>query len=629
MINSNLKDVCFNAHKVLPLVYDESLSYYELLCKVVRYINDIIADEKIISNDVSELRKELESAISVLSNFINISTLTDESDVTEIIRTFDNKYPNKILVIDKNCYITGESGSIEMITNSGKHKLKVRNNSKLIVNNILSLDKSAIFDVEELDYSNYTNDYELDVRCPVYPEYFGGAVYNAPIHSADEIYELASYEDMGQYIMHAFRAVNGRYISPISDGVTKNFASNTSSVIKLSSGYYNIKRPIILGTTYNNTIYGFSGLDFGGEGIGASYLFATYNFNEPILSINFGNGEQKHFHDFKIAATFVDSERQLTYDGKFRSCINCNSNDSIILSNIWVSGAQYNHDDERYGSGFYFNSCIDCMCINLQVEHCNHAISCYSGTIDISNIDTYSIHKDVIIYDNCEIWSSSPNVSGSLLITNMSMLKSKSLCKFNTNGKLQLTNYNNTITNGGDYLVYVNDGITANININNAVTETAPPRLLYSKPNSRTIFTFDNFFYYSGDVVSYPCITADGVVDVILTNGKFTSTPITPILNTEGCNVIIKNIVYEQCGTHGGSSMFTFLSDKCNVIMEDITFRDNILVVGSPSDCYLAYSPVLTNNVRVNNIMNTTPQTINLITATSPKIYQCEYTALN
>ena len=34
----------FWCHKVLPLVYDESLSYYELLCKVVDYLNKMGAD---------------------------------------------------------------------------------------------------------------------------------------------------------------------------------------------------------------------------------------------------------------------------------------------------------------------------------------------------------------------------------------------------------------------------------------------------------------------------------------------------------------------------------------------------------------------------------------------------------
>lgn len=49
----------FWCQKVLPLVYDDSLSYYELLCKVVNYINGLIDSEKEISEDVEVLQKEL------------------------------------------------------------------------------------------------------------------------------------------------------------------------------------------------------------------------------------------------------------------------------------------------------------------------------------------------------------------------------------------------------------------------------------------------------------------------------------------------------------------------------------------------------------------------------------------
>ena len=45
--------------KVLPLVYDESLSYYEVLCKVVEYINNLIDNNKIILSELDELKREL------------------------------------------------------------------------------------------------------------------------------------------------------------------------------------------------------------------------------------------------------------------------------------------------------------------------------------------------------------------------------------------------------------------------------------------------------------------------------------------------------------------------------------------------------------------------------------------
>ena len=41
--------------KVLPLVYDDSLSYYELLCKVVDYLNKTMEDVETLHGDVTSL----------------------------------------------------------------------------------------------------------------------------------------------------------------------------------------------------------------------------------------------------------------------------------------------------------------------------------------------------------------------------------------------------------------------------------------------------------------------------------------------------------------------------------------------------------------------------------------------
>ena len=56
---NNLPYFKFWCQKVLPLVYDDSLSYYEILCKVVDYINKLIADDKTIIDNVNELKNEL------------------------------------------------------------------------------------------------------------------------------------------------------------------------------------------------------------------------------------------------------------------------------------------------------------------------------------------------------------------------------------------------------------------------------------------------------------------------------------------------------------------------------------------------------------------------------------------
>ena len=64
--------------KVLPLVYDESLSYYELLCKVYEYINNLIESDKAILEELEELRQAVAEVKEWIDNF-------DTSFIKEIV----------------------------------------------------------------------------------------------------------------------------------------------------------------------------------------------------------------------------------------------------------------------------------------------------------------------------------------------------------------------------------------------------------------------------------------------------------------------------------------------------------------------------------------------------------------
>lgn len=81
---NNLSNFRFWCQKVLPLVYDDSLSYYEVLCKIVKYINDIIDNEKELSDEFLELKKEVEAVQEMLDNF---DTVVIERIVREYLAT--------------------------------------------------------------------------------------------------------------------------------------------------------------------------------------------------------------------------------------------------------------------------------------------------------------------------------------------------------------------------------------------------------------------------------------------------------------------------------------------------------------------------------------------------------------
>jgi len=86
----------FWCQHVLPLVYDDSLSYYEVLCKVVDYLNHVIDDLNNATGQYGEINKAIE-------------VLNDEVDVLnqEIQKVKDGEYIDAYIPalaewIDKN-----------------------------------------------------------------------------------------------------------------------------------------------------------------------------------------------------------------------------------------------------------------------------------------------------------------------------------------------------------------------------------------------------------------------------------------------------------------------------------------------------------------------------------------------
>lgn len=59
----------FWCQKILPLVYDDSLSYYEVLCKIVDYINQLIENDKIIADEINVIKKDLAIVQKWIDNF--------------------------------------------------------------------------------------------------------------------------------------------------------------------------------------------------------------------------------------------------------------------------------------------------------------------------------------------------------------------------------------------------------------------------------------------------------------------------------------------------------------------------------------------------------------------------------
>ena len=65
----NLKTFKIWCQKVLPLVYDDSLSYYEVLCKVVDYLNQVIKQIGMLPEELEKLKEEIKEVEKLIADF--------------------------------------------------------------------------------------------------------------------------------------------------------------------------------------------------------------------------------------------------------------------------------------------------------------------------------------------------------------------------------------------------------------------------------------------------------------------------------------------------------------------------------------------------------------------------------
>ena len=118
--------------KVLPLVYDDSLSYYELLCKVVDYLNKTMEDVETLHGDVDNLHTAYEQLQEYVNNYFS------SLDVQEEIN-------NKLDEMSKN-------GSLSNII------MPFIKSSPIIVNSVSDMtDTNAIYLLESDGFLYYWN----------------------------------------------------------------------------------------------------------------------------------------------------------------------------------------------------------------------------------------------------------------------------------------------------------------------------------------------------------------------------------------------------------------------------------------------------------------------------------------
>lgn len=121
----------FWCQKVLPLVYDDSLSYYELLCKVVAYLNDVIENVDGLKIDIDKLLAAYGELENYVNNYFNNLDVQAEINVKLDIMASDGTLAqiiNEQIFNELNTRVTNLEGEVSVInTEIGNIKTDISN----------------------------------------------------------------------------------------------------------------------------------------------------------------------------------------------------------------------------------------------------------------------------------------------------------------------------------------------------------------------------------------------------------------------------------------------------------------------------------------------------------------------
>ena len=171
----------FWCQRVLPLVYDDSLSYYELLCKVVRYLNDVIENVDGLHDDIVALTDAYNQLQEYINNYFDnldvqeeinnkLDVMAADGTLSNVIKTPLENWLNEHIttspVVDKTLTISGAAADAKVTGDRIKAIETV-----LQGYNTITID-GTIYRIEwEKDGENLIINCVLDLDTPAYENY--------------------------------------------------------------------------------------------------------------------------------------------------------------------------------------------------------------------------------------------------------------------------------------------------------------------------------------------------------------------------------------------------------------------------------------------------------------------------
>lgn len=132
----------FWCQTVLPLVFDDSLSYYEALCKIGSYVNNLIDDMDLTADQITEIKTELSNTTKLAEHAQHgYNEIVTKDNVSTVLPSMDAVPANCTIELSgiENSDITGlpanfDPGNAVIISFNANPESKTTGTVKIIVN---------------------------------------------------------------------------------------------------------------------------------------------------------------------------------------------------------------------------------------------------------------------------------------------------------------------------------------------------------------------------------------------------------------------------------------------------------------------------------------------------------------
>lgn len=382
--------------KVLPLVYDNSLSYYELLCKVVEYLNETMENVNTIGENTNALYNSYLELVEYVNDYF--------SDI------------NVANVIDERLDAMAESGELgELALNNvnivqNKEQLTTQHDvvgEKTIILSINGVENVCVERVSQLDGTPLTFNVGDKFYKYLYGEYFNVKLLNKNWEITTEIQSLIDlgvplYFPKGQY---SFNAVLPEGAKIVGDNPTI-YPQTETHLFKLRGSDIYLKNLNLQGAP---DVTGFTGVD----AIVIDENWCDHLVLEDITCENFYDGlyckTRMIWSEFKNCAFIGNFNNGLVintieavnlntfYCCRFNNNVNYGINIDLTENNDITNNFISCNIEQNAKNRFGITSVVDCAVRNTG---CVNFIGCYfeaNGTEGSYAVRTY----DTCLFDGC------------------------------------------------------------------------------------------------------------------------------------------------------------------------------------------------------------------------------------